>query len=315
MVEAEAIIVGGGPAGSSCAGKLRQLGINCLIVDQAEFPRPKTCAGWIQPRVVKTLRLIEENYPHLLTEPRRFNFYLCRVKIPLPVRQYAIRREEFDGWLLRRAGVPVYRHRVRKIIRRGGSYLLDGNFSCRYLVGAGGTFCPVYRAFFQEVSPRRPERLVAALAEEFPSPSISRDCYLWFFEEGLSGYSWYIPKKGGYLNIGIGGKLLSLRRRGETILDHWRSFTDRLRDRFGLEGINPHPRGALYYLRSPGRQRVENAFIVGDAAGRATLDLGEGIGPAVESGLRAAGAIAGGSEYSPGRGTAYSFPGIIFPGR
>jgi len=44
--------------------------------------------------------------------------------------------------------------------------------------------------------------------------------------------------------------------------------------------------------------RIGNAFLAGDAAGLATRDMCEGIGPAVESGLLAARAIATGEEYA-----------------
>ncbi len=44
--------------------------------------------------------------------------------------------------------------------------------------------------------------------------------------------------------------------------------------------------------------RKGNAFLVGDAAGLATLDMGEGIGPAIKSGLLAAEAILHGSQYT-----------------
>ena len=43
--------------------------------------------------------------------------------------------------------------------------------------------------------------------------------------------------------------------------------------------------------------RSGNAFIAGDAAGLATRDMGEGIGPAIRSGLRAAQAILEGAPY------------------
>ena len=43
--------------------------------------------------------------------------------------------------------------------------------------------------------------------------------------------------------------------------------------------------------------RHDNAFLCGDAAGLATVDMGEGIGPAVASGLRAARAISDGADY------------------
>ena len=43
--------------------------------------------------------------------------------------------------------------------------------------------------------------------------------------------------------------------------------------------------------------RTGNAFIAGDAAGLATKDMAEGIGPAVKSGLMAADAIVNGAAY------------------
>ena len=53
----------------------------------------------------------------------------------------------------------------------------------------------------------------------------------------------------------------------------------------------------LLSARQGGRLRRDNAFIIGDAAGLATRDLAEGIGPAVRSGLRAAQAILEGTEF------------------
>ena len=44
--------------------------------------------------------------------------------------------------------------------------------------------------------------------------------------------------------------------------------------------------------------RIGNAFLTGDAAGLATRDLCEGIGPAIRSGQRAAQAILTGTEYA-----------------
>ena len=43
--------------------------------------------------------------------------------------------------------------------------------------------------------------------------------------------------------------------------------------------------------------RLDNAFLTGDAAGLATRDLCEGIGPAIRSGQRAADSILHGDAY------------------
>ncbi|MEQ9002552.1 MAG: hypothetical protein RIE74_03220, partial [Pseudomonadales bacterium] len=64
-------------------------------------------------------------------------------------------------------------------------------------------------------------------------------------------------------------------------------------------GVLPDkPGGYSYFLRDRAdRPRQGNAFVVGDAAGLATRDMCEGIGPAVRSGLLAARAIAAGDDY------------------
>ena len=52
----ETIIVGGGPAGSSCAWKLKNTGSDVLILDKQTFPRLKLCAGWITAKVMEDLQ-------------------------------------------------------------------------------------------------------------------------------------------------------------------------------------------------------------------------------------------------------------------
>ena len=57
--------------------------------------------------------------------------------------------------------------------------------------------------------------------------------------------------------------------------------------------------------------RSGNAFLVGDALGLATLDMGEGIGPAIRSGQLAAEAIIHGTDYSVASIPRYSFPSLL----
>ena len=67
MIHHQVVIVGGGPAGAVCAGRLVKNGVDCIILDKQEFPRSKTCAGWITPQVFQDLNINPEEYPHQLT--------------------------------------------------------------------------------------------------------------------------------------------------------------------------------------------------------------------------------------------------------
>jgi flavin-dependent dehydrogenase len=313
--DVEVIIVGGGPAGSTCAWRLRELGVESLILDRSKFPRTKLCAGWITPKVVRKLELDLGGYPHSLAAFDRLHVsFHGRRTLRIPTRQYSIRRCEFDDFLLRRSGVPVRQHTVRQIRIDDDHYVVDETFRAKYLVGAGGTNCPVYRHLFEDRNPRAREMRIVAMEEEFPCEFSDPNCYLWFFDRNLPGYSWYVPKGNGYLNLGIGAKYAELDSRGETIRSHWDDFVGKVNQ---LNLVNGHafkPRGYSYYLRRHVAEvRSGNAFVVGDAAGLATKDMGEGIGPAIESGIRVARAIAGRRPYSIRGIGKYSLPGILLP--
>ena len=298
MICRQIVIVGGGPAGAACADKLVAAGLNPLVVDQAAFPRQKVCAGWLTPDVFDSLEMRPEEYPGDLSVFPNLKIYLNGFPLTRPGKQYAIRRMEFDHWLLDRSGAEVIQHEVKDIQLAAGKYLLDGQIECEVLVAAGGTHCPVFRHFYGERHPRNGAKIIA-LEDEFQEDWQDPVCRLWFFENGLPGYAWYVPKTGGYLNIGVGGNLEKLKQRETTIQDHWEYLVRKIR-KLGLtrkKGLEP--RGYLYHLRGKDPQRLaENLYLIGDAAGLATLDMGEGIGPAIQSGLLAAKAISGEASFS-----------------
>ena len=51
----DVLIVGGGPAGSTCAWQLVRAGLDVLVMDKHNFPRDKVCAGWITPAVGESI--------------------------------------------------------------------------------------------------------------------------------------------------------------------------------------------------------------------------------------------------------------------
>lgn len=310
MITTDALIVGGGPAGSSCAARLRQHRIDCLVLDRAAFPRLKLCAGWITPEVVSDLRMDPAQYPHsfLTFETTVVHLYGLRFRLKAP--QHSIRRLEFDAWLLERSGAPVRTHTVREIRRDKGDYVIDGKYRAKYLIGAGGTRCPVFRQIFRDENPRARSLQAVALECEFPYDWRDGDCHLWFFQHRLPGYTWYVPKQDGYLNLGVGGIAEQLKTRKDDIKEHWEPFIAQLKRNGLISSDPPRPGGYSYYLRANvDTPCVGNAFVVGDAAGLATRDLCEGIGPAIRSGYMAADCIASGTDFDLSRIKPHSLNG------
>ncbi|MCP3943063.1 MAG: NAD(P)/FAD-dependent oxidoreductase [Desulfobacteraceae bacterium] len=316
MRKSDIIIVGGGPAGSACARQLRKLGQKVLILEKKSFPRPKVCAGWITPKVFDLLGIPPEEYPYLLRQINRIHFYLLGIKIPVKTHQYAVRRYEFDEWMICRSHVPIVTHTVKNIVKTQEDYIIDDKYRCKYLIGAGGTHCPVFKKFFSPSNQRPEKDLIIAVEKEYRCNYLETGCHIWFFDHGLPGYAWYLPKGNGWLNIGVGGKFLKLKARKKNILDHWHEFTKKLNQLSLIDNIPEHPRGHTYYLhRKRQTNRRENVFLIGDAAGMATLDMGEGIHAAISSGLMVAEAIAKDKEYIPDSLPRFSLPGIFMPGK
>jgi menaquinone-9 beta-reductase len=307
-----AIVVGGGPAGSTCAWKLHDAGVDVLVLDRVDFPRTKLCAGWITPQVVEDLELKASEYPHSFLSFDRLELNWRGLRFRKKTVQHSIRRYEFDEYLLRRSGAEVVTHKVRHIGREGERFVVDGLWSCDYLVGAGGTSCPVYRELFHDRNPRARELQIATYEHEFAYDWQDPECKLWFSDDGLPGYAWYVPKARGYVNVGLGGKAEAMKSKPLRLQDHWDRFVRNLEQRGLVTGAAYDPSGYSYYLRgSVDTVRLGNAFIVGDSVGLASKDLGEGIGPAVRSAILAAEAIVGDADYSLQQVEDYSVPGFL----
>src|SRR5262245_23590592 len=150
MVQCDALVVGGGPAGSTCARMLRRAGWDVVVLDRARFPRDKVCAGWVTPGVFELLELDPAEYRATgLTIQEITGFRTSVIGRPSvetrydEIVSYAIRRCEFDGFLLRRSGARVIEGAaLGSLERRGDTWVANGTISAPVVVGAGGHFCP-----------------------------------------------------------------------------------------------------------------------------------------------------------------------------
>ncbi len=310
MDHCDALVVGGGPAGSSCAWALRRAGIDAVVLDRSRFPRDKVCAGWITPQIVESLEIDTREYRQGRTFQPITGFRTSRLgpgaldaeletRFDAPV-SYGIRRTEFDHYLLERSGARVRLGEPVATLRRdGGQWIVNDAVHAPVLVGAGGHFCPVAR-FLN--GPIRAEPIVAAQEVEArvtsATPAIDGDTPELFFCPDLRGYGWCF-RKGDYLNVGFGRQ------------DSRRFPAEARRFEASLQAMDKIPRdfpdrwrGHAYLLHGSSTRATvaDGVMLVGDAAGLAYAQSGEGIRPAVESGLMAARTIlAAGGLYDRAR--------------
>ncbi len=299
MESCEVLIVGGGPAGSSCAWALRQAGVDVLVLDKSAFPRDKICAGWITPQVLQTLQVDTEDYSRGRTFQPITGF---RTGLIAPnavdtrydeVVSYGIRRREFDHYLLQRAGARLrLGEPLCSLERREAQWLVNGDIAAKMLIGAGGHFCPVARHVGAALG--REEQPVSAQEIEFEMSAqqaavcrVAPDLPELYFCTDLKGYAWCFRKQ-NYLNIGLG------REDNHRLAEHVSAFCRFLHEERNTPADLPgRLKGHAYllYPQAPRPVAAEAALVIGDAAGLAYPQSGEGIRPAVESGLMAAQAI------------------------
>ena len=306
MQSCDVLIVGGGPAGSSCAWALRESGLEVLVLDKAFFPRDKVCAGWITPAVLQTLRIDGHQYGRGRVLQPITGFRVGRIGArPMefdygrPV-SYGIRRREFDDYLLGRCGARLQLGQPVTALRRSGrGWVVDDCQRAPLVVAAGGHFCPVARSLGGSADRGAP--VVAAQEIEFPMNARQKaDCRVepevpeLYFCGDLAGYGWCF-RKGDFLNIGLG------REDRTRLAKHVAGFCDWMKRSGRIpQDVPTRFRGHAYFLHghSPRKLAGDGVLAIGDAAGLAHAQSGEGIRPAVESGLMAARAIlAAGGDY------------------
>lgn len=296
MDSCDVLIVGGGPAGSALAWKLRDGGLDTVVLDKSAFPRDKVCAGWITLPTAELLQLDKADYSRGRVLQPITGFRTSMIGGAEVVTRYGstvsygIRRSEFDHYLLKRSGARLrLGEPLRTLERKNGAWIINDDLTAPVVIGAGGHFCPVAR--FLRRNEKRNGPAVTAQETEFEMDgSQQRDCRVTedtpelFFCEDLKGYGWCV-RKGNFLNIGLG------REDNHNLMEQVRSFIGYLKERKRIPANVPeHFKGHAYMLYQGASQNLvdDGVMLIGDAAGLACPKSGEGIRPAVESALMAA---------------------------
>jgi geranylgeranyl reductase family protein len=312
----DVLIVGGGPAGSTLAWALRDTGLQIAVLDKQTFPRDKICAGWVTPAVMQELAIDPKEYAQGRTLQPIFAFRVSQLgKREVATRysdeavSFSIRRCEFDEYLLRRSGATLLLgEKFNGMQKTESGWRVNDRYDARLVVGAGGHFCPVARQLGAKLG--QAETVVAAQEIEFEMTneqlgqcSVDAAVPELFFCEDLKGYGWVV-RKDNFLNIGLG------REDNHKLAEHVARFRQLLIHQGKIPADTPEKFHGHAYLLYPHAKRPllqEGVMIIGDAAGLAYPQSGEGIRPAVESALLAAQAIkAAKNDYSQSALRTYS---------
>ncbi|MCK5064184.1 MAG: NAD(P)/FAD-dependent oxidoreductase, partial [Candidatus Fermentibacteraceae bacterium] len=155
------LVVGGGPAGSSCAWKLASAGVRCLLIDKAEFPRDKVCGGVLSSRasglLINSGMISSDELDHLTEKTHRIlslwnrdellSTYTSNIH---PVR--IISRKQFDNFLLEKAaasGAEVITAETAVSIDSSSARTSSGrSIRFSFIIGADGCSSSVRRTCF-----------------------------------------------------------------------------------------------------------------------------------------------------------------------
>jgi len=313
--EADVIVVGAGPAGSTTAYYLAQAGLDVLLLEKSTFPREKVCGDGLTPRGVKALVAmgisVSEQDGWVRNKGLRVIGAGKRLELPWPelssYPEYGLvrPRTDLDQMLARRAqqagarlfeGVtvtgPVLDDRTGRITGVTAKSGADGerSYRGRIIVAADGNSSRLSVAMGLRKRDDRP--LGVAVRTYYQTPRHDDDYLeswldLWDSDRLLPGYGWIFGMGDGTSNVGL-GLLNTSAAFGHTdyhaLLRKWLAgmpaewgFTEENR----TEPI----RGAalpMGFNRTP--HYYQGLLLVGDAGGMVNPFNGEGIAYAMESG-------------------------------
>ena len=323
MLEADVVVVGGGPAGAAAAVTLARAGRDVVVVDRARFPRDKCCGDGLTVGALRHLEALGLR-PDAVSSWQTVDDVWVRspsgrrARFPMPrgrgVYAAVARRTDLDASLLdvaRAAGAKVHDgHALTGARLVEGHVELDvdglGVLRARYAVGADGMWSPLrkalgadrggyvgewhaFRQYFRGVGPQ------------------AADLWVWFEPDLLPGYAWSFPLPGGRANVGFG-----IQRSSGIPVRHMKELWPELLDRAHVrEVLGPTAAAEAPHRAWPIPARIDRATLhwgralfVGDAAAASDPMTGEGIAQALVTGRLAADAIQRSGPTRPDRTTA-----------
>lgn len=321
MIQTEVCIVGAGPGGAAAALKLSYLGIPCVLVDKATFPRDKICGDAVSGKVTTLLNRLDPtilerfNAQPIQSDVWGIRFVAPNEKVldipfhPNYVRKrkaapgYVTKRMDFDHFLIeeigRRENIRFYSGiAIDTYKKTDGGYQISnkaGDFqvAAKLLIVANGAHSRFSRHHAGLEKDNRHH--AGAIRAYFKGvKNMARDNFieLHFIKSITPGYFWIFPLPNGQANVGLGmrsdiikHKRINLRKAFFDIIESHPQIKERFTNATMVDSV----RG--YGLPLGSKKRVlsgDHYMLVGDAGHLIDPLTGEGIGNAFYSGFIAA---------------------------
>jgi menaquinone-9 beta-reductase len=302
--EVEVLVVGAGPAGSSCAARLAEHGHDVLIVDQYPFPRHKPCGDGITDASV---RMLENLGLHsLLADSIEIGgvrtFFGQKPKLrPLDRPARCISRAQLDQGILAVAlerGARLAQLRVDGPLIEGGTVVgvsvaapAGGAVLARCIIAADGATSRLRRGcgFVPPPSDRRAYAVRQYVCSEKPLAPYFDLVPLVHRGSELLGYGWIFPLDEHTANVGIGyyrSRVLASPPSLNEVLDGFiNELTLEKNPRYGELSRVGKPLGSpLAVTFEEAACQFQRVLFAGDAAQTTEPVTGEGIGNALHGG-------------------------------
>ncbi|MEU8636651.1 geranylgeranyl reductase family protein [Amycolatopsis sp. NPDC048633] len=317
--DAEVIVVGAGPAGSTVATYLARAGVDVLLLEKTEFPREKVCgdgltprgvkqlidlgidtsedAGWVHSRGLRILTgdlTLELDWPDLTSYP------------PYGVSRT---RHDFDDLLAKlavKAGARLYERttvtsaitdatgRVVGVEAKVGPERTPVKYRAPLVLACDGVSARLALSVGIQKNEKRPMGVAVRQYYKSPrhdDPFIEGHLELWDRSDPrdpklLPGYGWAFPLGDGTVNVGLGMLSTSASFRNTDYRALLRQWLDGTPEEWGYREENAIGKvgGAglpMGFNRTPHYR--DGLLLLGDAGGMVSPFNGEGISAAMES--------------------------------
>lgn len=289
----DCIIVGAGPAGSSAAYHLAKQGRSVLVLEKNSFPRTKSCGGGVSPAIAQWFDFDFSSVVQNHVSQVKYTFKMgdsAEVQLENVTPMWMIQRDQFDNFLIEQAVAQGAKFKtateVTGVSLQGDTWQIKTNHGVvegKYLVAADGANSTLTNLLdFAQT-----EKIAAASLQIEADVSDRRKTTAFFdFGSLKNGFMWCFPKANGYSF-------------SAAYVRNPKGKPDELKKQLAkyAELLDLDPSQGKYqehFLNLWQKDRAlhgDRVLLTGEAAGMVDPLIGEGIRPAIFTGVKAAEAV------------------------